>query len=226
MLNIKISTAGNSLRIRRVASMPLNSGSAQSITITCGRNSSASRTASGPSLASATTEISGSSSNMRRKPRRTRAWSSTSRTVILRGMSLQFVLRDFHTNQCSSLSGVRDLQSASDQFGTLAHAHQTDASRSISIWHVRAGGESFAVIFHFQLKGIRQKFKANPCLRNNSVAANVVKRFLNDAKNMYTGAGVYGKWLAGFFIVQTNPRLALHRRNIPVQGGLESRFFK
>ena len=46
---------------------------AQSITITLGRNSQARRTASLPSLASPTTEISGSSSNMRRNPRRTSA---------------------------------------------------------------------------------------------------------------------------------------------------------
>src|ERR1700738_4643149 len=104
-------------------------------------------------------------------------------------MSLQFVLRDFNTNQRSSLSRSRDSQSASDQFGTLAHAHQTDAPGSISIWRVRAGGESLAVVFHFQFKGIRQKFKPNPRLRNTSVAVNVIKRFLKDAKDMYTDAG-------------------------------------
>ena len=57
----------------RSASMPLNSGKAISITATAGRSSRANRTASSPSLASPTTLISGSSSSMRRNPRRTRA---------------------------------------------------------------------------------------------------------------------------------------------------------
>src|ERR1700674_6037156 len=106
-------------------------------------------------------------------------------------MSLPFVLRNFHKNQCSSLSTVQDLQSATHQFDTLAHAHQTDAPRSISIWRIRAAGESFAVIFHFQLQSMKQKFKANPRFGNTGVAANVVKRLLNDAIEMNTSAGVH-----------------------------------
>ena len=39
-------------------------------------------------------------------------------------------------------------------------------------------------------------------------------------------AGVHRARLAGFFIVQANASLALHRRNIPVQRALESRFFE
>src|SRR6266478_809054 len=75
MLSISTVASGIFARIRRVASIPLTPGSAQSITTTFGFNSSASRTASSPSLASPTTEIAASSSNMRRNPLRTSARS-------------------------------------------------------------------------------------------------------------------------------------------------------
>src|SRR5437773_7101639 len=61
MLNIKIPACGNFSRIFRAASIPLSSGIAQSITVTLGRSAQARRTASLPSLASPTTEISGRS---------------------------------------------------------------------------------------------------------------------------------------------------------------------
>src|ERR1700730_5374863 len=125
-------------------------------------------------------------------------------------MSLQFFLGNSHTNQCSSLCGMRDVHSAADQFGTLTHTHQADAPGSISIWRVRAD-ESFAVVFHFQFKGMRQKFKANPRLGNTGVAANVVKRFLNDAIEMNARAGVYWERLAGFFVVQMNALFGVQR---------------
>src|ERR1700737_322659 len=96
-------------------------------------------------------------------------------------MRLQFVLGNFHTNQCSSLRRVRDVQSAADQFGALAHGHEADAPRNVSVWSAWAGDESFAVVFHFQLKSMRQKFKANPGLGHAGMAADVVKCFLNDA---------------------------------------------
>src|SRR5216683_15210 len=66
-------------------------GIAQSITITFGRSSSASLIAWTPSPASPATVISGSSSRMRRNPRRTREWSSTSKTEILSGMRIKLL---------------------------------------------------------------------------------------------------------------------------------------
>src|SRR6202043_1058257 len=64
---------------------------AQSMTITFGRSSSASLMAWRPSPASPATVISGSSSRMRRNPRRTREWSSTNRTEILSGMGIKLL---------------------------------------------------------------------------------------------------------------------------------------
>ena len=53
-----------------------------SMTTICGFSLDVSSTASRPFPASPTTSMSGSSSSNRRKPRRTRAWSSTTNTVI------------------------------------------------------------------------------------------------------------------------------------------------
>ncbi len=74
--------AGSALRICRVASRPLSSGIAMSMTTTPGRSFLVSCTAWRPVCASPTTSMSPSASSNARSPSRTIAWSSASRTVI------------------------------------------------------------------------------------------------------------------------------------------------
>jgi hypothetical protein len=80
-----------------VACSPLISGIAMSITTTSGSVFLTSAMASVPLLASPTTVSSGSSSRMRRKPWRTRAWSST-RTTRMEADGIQKIIVEARAN--------------------------------------------------------------------------------------------------------------------------------
>src|SRR6202035_3177032 len=147
MLSIKIAVSGSLLRMRRVASNPLIPGSAQSITISRGCNCAASLTASAPSLASPTTSMSGASSRMRRKPRRTKLWSSTSKTEILLDMLFHWNLQ---TNEGSTLRWLEKFDGSAQQLRALAHGDQSNAGPCGSL------DKSYAVIFNLQLQSLRQ----------------------------------------------------------------------
>src|SRR6185437_9407731 len=123
---------------------------AQSITTTLGLSSLARRTASVPSAASPVTSISGSSSRMRRNPRRTRLWSSTSKTEILSGMRLlllsqffsELFSRDRQPNQCTAGLGTNKFNGPAQQLRSFPHCYEPN-----SLFH-GLHCESAAVIFH------------------------------------------------------------------------------
>src|SRR5215470_1505363 len=149
MLSIKMAASGYFSLICRVASMPLSSGMAQSITVTRGRRLQASCTASWPSLASPTTEISSSSSSIRRKPRRTRAWSSTSRTVILCvGMALHFFTGNLKADEGAALHPRRNHDCPADKLRSLSHGNQPDSTLDLAV------NEAAAMILDFEREGV------------------------------------------------------------------------
>src|ERR1700733_7743286 len=104
--------------------------------------------ASPPSPASPTTSISYSSSSMRRKPRRTRLWSSTSNTVIFFAIRLYFLPWNLQVHQGSAFRWTRNNNLSAHQLGTLTHRDQTDPTL------VCALREPNSMIFHVQLKNI------------------------------------------------------------------------
>src|SRR5713101_3533817 len=220
MLSIKMVAAGSFARMVRVASMPLMPGSAQSITITFGLSSSARRTASLPSLASPTTEIAGSSSSMRRKPLRTNAWSSTSRTVSLTPMRFCFLARNGQLQGRASAVALRKFQCRSNQFGAFAHAHESDTLvRSVR-------GKSFAMIFYLERQRMARKSQAHPRFLGARVPAYIVQRFLQHAVNLHAGIVVYAERRSRFFVVQFKAGLPLHGGNIPVERAFEALFLE
>src|SRR5437763_9318936 len=114
------------------------------MTTTRGRNSWARSIACCPSPASATTAISGSSSSMRRNPRRTRPWSSARRTVMLRsGMALRGGDRHGEAHQGAAGLRIIQLQAPIDQLRPFPHRDQSHAGLS-------RAGETGTVIFHFK----------------------------------------------------------------------------
>src|SRR5688572_22299359 len=110
---------------RAVTSMPVSFGIAMSTIIRSGCSSSQSRTASSPSAASATTEISAASSNPR-SPRLTMLWSSASSTRKwrLRQWRRQ---RQPHGNRRAPHSVRRDHHGALQFLDALLDANQAQA---------------------------------------------------------------------------------------------------
>src|SRR5512143_1819388 len=90
MLRITTAVRGFDARMRRVASMPFMFGMAMSITTTSGKCSSARRTLSRPSAASATTAMSVCFSSSARRPSRTTVWSSANKMRM--GMAVDLLL--------------------------------------------------------------------------------------------------------------------------------------
>src|SRR5262245_36310253 len=95
--------------------------------ITVGFSSFANFTASTPSPASPTTVMSGSSSRIRRKPRRTRLWSSTSRTEIFSAMQFHFLFRYRQPHARSPLRGLYEFDLSVEQLGAFTHRDQPDS---------------------------------------------------------------------------------------------------
>src|SRR5579859_2580990 len=220
MLNIRIKLAGRAARIWRVASRPLRWGKAESIKITCGFSAPARRTASSPSLASPTTEMSGSSSSIRRKPRRTRAWSSTSRTVVLSGMSAHSRFRHSQADQRSACGGPHEFNRAAEEIRAFAHRNQPDTGLC------SAANKSRAVIFHVQFQRFGQKAQANPCLPRSGMPCHIIQSFLQHAVNVDGRGAIQWKWSAGFFVTYRDTRLLFHGGNIPIHRVFESRFLQ
>src|SRR5262249_51458502 len=103
--------------------------------------------ASSPSPASPTTAISFSSSMIRLKPRRTRLWSSTSRTEILAAVGIASLSWNPQTDQRPTLSRVKKLEAPAQQFGPFAHSYHANSFS----WLRGLRHDSFSVVFYFQL---------------------------------------------------------------------------
>src|SRR4051794_40739828 len=147
MLSISTNVSGRDSTISRAAVRPLTPGRAQSISTTLGRSSRASFTASAPSLASPATRMSGASSSRRRKPRRTSAWSSTSKTEILAGIcELQTTARDLEPYQRAARIGLCEFDGSAQQLRTFTHRDQTYPMVIV------APDEPTAVILDFQFQ--------------------------------------------------------------------------
>src|SRR5947209_3642016 len=174
--------------------------------------------ASSPSLASPRTWMSGASSRMRRKPRRTRLWSSTSSTVILSGMRLRPVDWHLQLNQGPSFRGLQEFQGPADEFCAFAHGHQSYALlRALRI-------EAGAVVFDFQLQNFGIKPQADPGLLRSGVAGDVVQGFLQNAVDVDADIAVDRKRRSRFLIGYVNAGLPFHCGDVPVNGALESGF--
>src|SRR5437763_12695110 len=218
MLSMSTSACGSLCRIFLVACKPFIRGIAQSITITRGCNSWVRRMASVPSAASATTVISGSSSRMRRKPRRTRLWSSTNRTVILSRMGIQVLPGNLQSNQGSALRWPCEFHPAAQQLGAFAHGYQSNSLLRFLRY------ETFAMIFDFELKILRQKLQANPSLPDPGMPGDIIQRLLHDAIKMNGGIAVHRKRSSGFFIAYVNACLPFHHCQIPLHNVLDTGF--
>ena len=211
MLSIRTAAVESRARICRVATRPLVPGIAQSMTMTAGLSEAARAIASSPLLASPTTSIDGSSSSIRRNPRRTRLWSSASRTVILSAMRN----RHAKANDGSPFLGTVELERASDQFGALAHRDQAQPT---------AGGraaESFSMVFDFELQGIGCEAQAHPRLLRPGMPRDVVQGFLQHAVDMNGHGAVDGRRRTRTFIRYGNTQLPLQRGEIPFDGVFE-----
>src|SRR5881296_2685161 len=120
MLSARTRAQGAEREIRRVASIPFNSGIATSMTTTFGVNCSASSTASRPLPASPTTSMSGCESSISRNPWRTIAWSSANKIRVFFCMGLTFN-RNAHFDQDPLLARATKLQYPSGAPRSRAH---------------------------------------------------------------------------------------------------------
>src|SRR5471032_329366 len=198
-------------------------GSAKSITTTRGRSSSASSTAWCPSSASPTTRMSGSSSNMRRNPRRTRLWSSTSSTEIagsgmrLLAMSLLRQHRHRKTHQGATRAAVLEFQAAVHQFRSLTHG---DHAHPVAL----RTSETDTIVFHFQHHGFRQIPQANRRLLALGMLGDIVERFLHHTIEVDCDAAVQFPAGAQFLVLYRNAGLLLETRQILTERALKSDF--
>ncbi len=78
------------------------------------------------------------------------------------------------------------------------------------------------MIFHFQLKRVRQETQTHPRLLRPGVPRHIVQRFLQDAVNVHAGAAIHRKRRALFLIGYGNSGLSFYGRNVPVERALES----
>src|SRR5471032_3312208 len=223
MLRMRMAVSGAVRRIWRLATAPFMLGSAKSITTTRGRSSNASSTAWCPSSASPTTRMSWSSSNMRRNPRRTRLWSSTSRTEIagsgmrLLAMSLLRQYRHRKTHQGATRAAVLEFQTAVHQFRSLTHgnhAHPVALRTS----------ETDTIIFHFKHHGFRQIPQANRRLLALGMLGDIVERFLHHTIEVDCDAAVQFPAGARFLVLYRNAGLLLETRQILTERALKSDF--
>src|SRR5450432_1946880 len=216
MLSIRTFASGESSIISRVACRPFMRGRAQSMTTTRGCSSFASLTAVSPSPASPTTSMSFSSSRIRRNPRRTRLWSSTSKTVIFFSIKLRFLPGNVEVHQRSALRGSRKYESPAHQLRTLTHRHQPDPAL------VRTFLKSDAMIFDFQFERIAQESQPHPGLLRLRMPCNVIQRFLHHAVDVHTRPAIHRKRFALLLIGYGNSRLPFHRGYVPVESALKS----
>src|SRR6266404_1225212 len=165
--------------IRRVASKPLSSGMAMSMTTTSGRSCFAIWTAWRPFSASPTMAMSGSASKSTWNPCRTMAWSSASRTVILLiRTSLFQVEGNFHGHGSSSVGLGFDSKTAIDQAHALLHAQQAQPFFSFCrdlLLHF----ESFAVVGDLNPEGVFELAQSRGYLSGLGMFGHIGQAFLS-----------------------------------------------
>src|SRR6185436_18710306 len=219
MLSISTAMFGCVATICFVAARPFVPGMATSITTTAGCSCPAIAIASSPFAASPTTAIASSSSSMRRKPRRTRLWSSASRTVIRRSDigGLRGRERDSQANQ-RARAGCRaqKVDGAADQRRAFAHGHEPEAAAACR----RA--EAFSVIFHLELQDVAVEREADADVGDAGVPGHVAQRFLQDSIHVNADLAVPRPGRRRPVIGYVEPELPLDSRKIPVDRPLEA----
>src|SRR5260370_41905567 len=80
---------------------------------------------------------------MRRKPRRTRAWSSTRRTVSLFGMRFHLFAGGLEMNEGATCGEWGNFERAAQNFGAFTHSDEADADLAFG------GAKTFAMYFQF-----------------------------------------------------------------------------
>src|SRR6185437_12461441 len=220
MLRMSTFAEGVASRMRRVATAPFMLGSAKSMTMTSGRSLNAASTASWPSLASPRTRISGSSSSMRRNPRRTSAWSSTRRIVSsARGMRLLADDRRRYADQRASFASRQEFDFAAQHLRAFPHRDQPHAAPVLR-------AEADAMIFHFEGDAIRFEREAHGHALRARMPGDVRKRFLCDAIKMDADVAVQLAARAGFFVANGDSVLAFERGQVDVERAFETCFIE
>src|SRR5688572_10459093 len=215
MLSIRTATSGEDSRILRVAVSPLTPGSAQSITITLGLSSPANRMASFPLAASPTTEISGSSSRSRRRPRRTRLWSSTSNTVISLPMQIPSFSRHFQEDARASFGRTDEIDGPAEQLGAFAHGDDADPAQCVLDVKPRS------VVLHFEIQSVGLKTQPDPSFLHSRMADDVVQRLLEHAIHVDSPSAIDGKRGPRLLVSDHKPGLPFHRLKVPVERALQ-----
>src|SRR5688500_12628266 len=211
---LRISTAGGRgfATIDRVASIPFVIGIAQSMTTTCGSSCRASAIACAPSLASPITSIAGSSSSMRRKPRRTSAWSSTRSTVILGGTAplLRTRQRYLQAHQRAPFARPCELDGAAGQRRPLAHRRQAKTASACGRRNPRA------VILDLEFEAGGGCAKPDPGLSRSGMSRHVVERFLKDPVYVRRDRRVHGQRGTRAVVGDVDSGLAFDARQVPL----------
>src|SRR5580765_2368196 len=154
---------------------------------------------SSPSPASPTTSMSASSSSIRRKPRRTRLWSSTSKTVMFFG--IRFCLLPWYrqVDQRSAFRWTRNDDLPTHQFSTLAHCDQPNATL------IEPLREARSVVLHLQLQRLRQETQKHANLLRPRMPSCVVQGLLHNAVDMNARTAVHREGLSLLLIGYGNP---------------------
>src|SRR4051812_44852116 len=178
MLSIRTFASGSASKMRRVATAPFILGSAKSITMTCGLSAIAATTASKPSLASPTTLIPVSSSSIRRKPFRTRLWSSTRSTLIsVCGICLRSVIWCGCADKRAAHPSPQKFDGALHKVNPLAHRDQAQ-----SMGHLLRISDS--LILHLHHNDESSETKPNDCAAGFGMPNHIVERFLHNPIKM------------------------------------------
>src|SRR5215475_5386424 len=149
---------------------------------------------SSPSPASPTTSMSGSSSSMRWKPRRTRLWSSTSNTVIFFCIRLRFLPKNDQMHQRTAFGRARKNQLTAHQFRALAHG---DKANPTPAWAI---GKTRTVILYFQLKRPWQETQTHRRLFSPRMTRNVIECLLQNTVDVNARTTVHREGLSLLYI--------------------------
>src|SRR6185312_7581135 len=178
MLSMRTFASGRRARMRRVATAPFMLGRAKSMTMTSGFKARADSTASKPSLASPTTVMPGSSSSIRRKPWRTRLWSSTSNTLMsVCCIRLRLVVRRYGAHQSAACLAARKFNCPLDQVDALAHGDEAESVADFL-------GVADAFVFDFHHERVHIEPQAHYRAVRLGMPYDVVQRLLDDAVQM------------------------------------------
>src|SRR5439155_26694808 len=155
---------------------------------------------------------------MRRKPRRTRAWSSTRSTETLSRMRYQLFSGHSQSNQHAALRWTSELDPACEQFCPFPHRHQSDPLSSFL--HLESG----TVIFNLNFQRFRQKSETYPRFIGARMPGNIVKCFLQYSIHVDCRIPINANWFTSFFIGYVKTLLSFHHQQLPVERGSEPRF--